>query len=99
VIILAGAYRIASGRKVEVEKAIATLVKATRGEIGCLAYSHAFDALDDHLVRVFEVFADEDALRAHRESPHMAAWRAGWSGNGLSDRDMKRYDIADWRVI
>jgi quinol monooxygenase YgiN len=99
VIVLAGTYRIAPGRRADAEHAIRAIVSASRAEPGCLDYAHAFDATDDHLVRVFEVFEDEAALTAHRESAHMAAWRAEWAPKGLSGRAMKRYDVSAMQVI
>ena len=51
------------------------MVNGTRAEPGCIEYSFAFDALDDHLLRIFEVFVDDAALAAHRASAHMASWR------------------------
>jgi quinol monooxygenase YgiN len=45
-------------------------------------------------VRIFEVFANAEALAAHRASPHMATWRAAWPALGIGDRDMSQYDVA-----
>jgi quinol monooxygenase YgiN len=92
-IILAGSIRIAPGQRDAALGVIEPMVEATRAEDGCLAYSFAFDVLDDHLVRIFEVFRDAEALKAHRSSPHMAAWRATWPTIGIGDRDMHHYDV------
>ena len=75
------------------------MVEHTRAEPGCVAYSFAFDVLDDHLVRIFEVFQDEAALAAHRASAHMAQWRQAWAGLGISDRDLMRYDVSSAQNI
>jgi quinol monooxygenase YgiN len=99
VIILAGTVRIAPGHKAMALPHITTMVEATRKEPGCLAYSFAFDSQDDHLVRIFEVFENAEALAAHRASPHMAAWRAAWPQAGIGDRQMAQYEVADWRPI
>ena len=98
-IALAGSIRIAPGRRAEALPHLEAIVRATRTESGCLSYSFAFDVLDDHLVRIFEVFKDAEALAAHRASPHMAAWRACWSEAGIGDRDMAEYEIAAMRKI
>ena len=44
-------------------------------EPGCLAFdvSQALD--DDHAFVFYELYADEAAVNAHRESPHFADWR------------------------
>jgi quinol monooxygenase YgiN len=98
-IILAGTVRIAAGRRTAALAPMVAMVEATRAEAGCIAYSFAFDALDDHLVRIFEVFRDEAALAEHRASPHMAAWRASWPSVGISDRDMSEYRVQSARKI
>lgn len=99
VIVLAGSFRIAPEHRAEALAAAEAMIAATRAEPGCIAYSFAVDLLDDHLIRVFEVFEDADALAAHRASPHMATWRAQAAAIGLSERRMAQYDVADWRAI
>lgn len=98
-LILAGSYRLPETGGEAALAEIATLVAATRAEPGCLAYSHAVDAVEPNLVRVFEIFADAEALAAHRASAHMAHWRARWAELGLSGRDMSEYEIANWRRL
>jgi quinol monooxygenase YgiN len=98
-IALAGSIRVAPGRRADALPHLEAIVRATRNEPGCVSYSFAFDVLDDHLVRIFEVFRDADALKAHRASPHMATWRSVWAEAGIGDRDMAEYDIAAMRKI
>lgn len=98
-IILAGTIRIGEGRRAAALAPMQTMIEATRAEPGCLSYSFAFDALDDHLVRIFEVFHDEAALAEHRASPHMSDWRASWPALGISDRDMSEYRVQSSRKI
>ena len=52
------------------------VVQASRKEPGCLAYSYGFDLLEPDIIRVFEVYKDDAALKAHGESEHFKAWRA-----------------------
>ena len=98
-IILAGSIRIGAGQRTAALGPMRTMIEATRAEPGCLAYSFSFDAIDDHLVRIFEVFRDETALAEHRASPHMSAWRASWPAIGISDRDMSEYRVQSARKI
>ena len=98
-IILAGTIRIGVGRRTAALEPMRIMIEATRAEPGCLSYSFALDALDEHLVRIFEVFRDEAALAEHRASPHMAAWRASWPSVGISDRDMSEYRVQGSRKI
>jgi quinol monooxygenase YgiN len=46
------------------------LAPASRAEPGCLAYQPCRDREDPRRFLVFEVYEDEDALRAHSESEH-----------------------------
>jgi quinol monooxygenase YgiN len=98
-VILAGTMRIAAGKRSAALAPIRNMVEATRAEPGCLEYSFAFDALDDHLLRIFEVFRDPAALAAHRASPHMAAWRVVMPELGVSGRDMSEYTVQSARKI
>jgi quinol monooxygenase YgiN len=98
-IILAGSIRIADGKREVAFGALSNMVEATRAESGCVAYSFAFDLLDDHLLRIFEVFRDEVALAEHRASPHMAAWRLALPELGVTDRALWQYDVAASRRI
>lgn len=98
-IVLAGTIRIAPGCRDKALPHIRAIVAASRAEEGCLAYSFAFDAEDDHLVHIFEAFRDRAAREAHRNAPHMAVWRAAWGEAGIGDRRMREYDVAAVRDI
>jgi quinol monooxygenase YgiN len=98
-LILAGTLRIAAGQRAAALGAIIDMVKATRAEPGCIEYSFAFDVQDDHLLHLFEAFADDAALVAHRASTHMARWRALMPELGIGGRDMNEYQVASSRKI
>ncbi|WP_017572204.1 putative quinol monooxygenase [Nocardiopsis halotolerans] len=53
---------------------------AVREEPGCLRFDVVADGTDPDVFWVYEVFADEDALRAHRRTPHFLAWQAEKAG-------------------
>jgi quinol monooxygenase YgiN len=98
-IILAGTVRIAAGQRAAAQDMLRYMVEQTRAEPGCVAYSFAFDVLDDHLLRIFEVFEDDAALAAHRASSHMAKWRAAGQGFGIHDRNLMQYTVSDAQSI
>jgi quinol monooxygenase YgiN len=98
-IILAGTVRIAAGQRQTAQDMLHYMVEQTRAEPGCVAYSFAFDVMDDHLLRIFEVFQDEAALAAHRASAHMAKWRAAWQDLGISDRNLTQYTVSASQAI
>jgi quinol monooxygenase YgiN len=98
-IILAGSLRIAPGQRDAALEPMRRMVEGTRAEPGCISYAFSFDLLDDHMIRIFEVFRDEEALAAHRASPHMAAWRAALPDLGIGGRDMSQYAVSSAKVI
>ncbi len=51
------------------------VVKASRQEPGCLAYTFSFDLLEPDIIRVIEVYRDDEALKAHGASEHFKQWR------------------------
>ncbi|GHC71406.1 hypothetical protein GCM10007079_03740 [Nocardiopsis terrae] len=48
---------------------------ALRDEPGCLRFDVVGDPEDTEAFWVYEVFADEEALAAHRLTPHFLAWQ------------------------
>ncbi|MQG57344.1 MAG: antibiotic biosynthesis monooxygenase [SAR202 cluster bacterium] len=49
---------------------------ATREEPGCFRFDILQNAEDSNLFHLYEVYADEAAIDAHREAPHYKAWRS-----------------------
>lgn len=47
---------------------------SVRDEPGCLRFEVLQDASDPDTYYFFEVYADEAAVNAHRETPHFALW-------------------------
>ncbi|MEA2847747.1 MAG: hypothetical protein QOG78_3028 [Rhodospirillaceae bacterium] len=50
------------------------MIEASRAEPGCGGYDYAFDLLEPDLMRVRELWRDEQALKDHFATPHMAAF-------------------------
>jgi quinol monooxygenase YgiN len=50
------------------------MIEASRAEPGCAGYDYAFDMLEPGLMRVREWWRDEQALRDHFATPHMATF-------------------------
>ena len=72
-----------------------TMVAASRAEDGCLEYAYAEDLLVPGLVRVTEMWRDREALAAHFQAPHIAAWRAVFSTLGITDRTLSLYEAGE----
>jgi quinol monooxygenase YgiN len=98
-LIVAGTVRVPTGNIDAFRPQMAAMVAASRAEDGCEAYAYAEDALEPGLMRVFEVWRDEAALQAHFRTEHIASWRAAWPAFGVSDRQLKIYDISGERSL
>lgn len=75
-LILSVNLRVPKAEQERLRPEMEKVVQASRGEPGCLAYSYGFDLLEPDIIRVFEVYRDDAALKAHGESEHFKAWRA-----------------------
>ena len=53
----------------------ATAVRSVRDEPGCLRFDVDVDNDDPHHYLFYEVYRDQDAFAAHRDSEHFARWR------------------------
>ena len=68
------------------------MIKASRAEVGCLAYSYSQDMLEPGLIHVNEAWQDRATLETHFASDHLAAWRARWEDLGIHDRNLNLYE-------
>ena len=75
-LILSVNLRVPRAEQEKLRSEMEKVVQASRKEPGCLGYSYGFDLLEPDIIRVFEVYKDEAALKAHGESGHFKAWRA-----------------------
>ena len=98
-LIVAGTVRVPPDKLDGLRPHMLAMMTATRAEDGCGAYSYAEDVAEPGLVHVFEIWRDQAALDAHFKTAHMAAWRAAWPGFGVSDRNLKAYEIAAERGL
>ncbi len=101
-VIVAGTVRVAAAELARAAPRMAEMIAASRAEEGCLEYAYAQDVGDPGVIRVFEIWGDEVALRAHFASAHMARWRAALADLGVkiaSDRRISVYEIAAERAI
>jgi len=98
-LIVAGTVRVPPQNLAGLRPHMLAMMTATRAEDGCAAYSYAEDVAEPGLIHVFEIWRDQSALDAHFKTAHMAAWRAAWPGFGVTDRDLKAYEIAAERAL
>lgn len=98
-LLISGTIRIDPARIAEARPAMETMVAASNAEDGCFVYAYAQDLRDPGLVHVIERWRDRDALMAHFTTAHMAEWRKVIPGLGITDRDLKLYEVASEEVV
>ena len=90
-ILVVGTVRAPEGALKRLAPAAAKMVAETLKEPGCIRYAYAQDLLDPCVMHVSEAWADEEALKAHFATPHMAEWREAVGSAGMSDRNLRVY--------
>jgi quinol monooxygenase YgiN len=93
-LIIAGEVRMQPGTRQQFFEAVAPMVEATLTEPGCRAYAFTPDVVDDDLIRLWELWDDEESLAGHFTSDHMAAWNQRAAGLPVVSRDINKYTVS-----
>lgn len=94
-LIIAGEIRMQPGTRERFFEAVAPMVAATLQEPGCRAYAFTPDPDDAALIRLWELWDDEESLAGHFASTHMAEWRERGRSLPVVSRDIAKYTVAD----
>ena len=76
-----GTLHLNPARRHEAWQEYLHLVEESRQEPGCTNYVVSADLVDPLTLYIFEEWADEDSLEAHRKSEHFAAHRIRSAGH------------------
>ena len=98
-VIVAGTVRVPPGNIERLRPHMHAMLAASRAEDGCETYSYGFDAKDEGLVRVFEIWRDQAAIEAHFKAPLMGPWRAAGAELGVFERKLSLYEVASERAL
>lgn len=98
-ILVVGTFRLPPENLAAGREALIRVVEATRAEAGCISYAYAEDLLEPGLIRVSEAWVSREALAVHFEAPHMKQWQQERAGLGMSDRDMRAYEVSGEEVL
>lgn len=71
--------------------AIAAMVAASCAEEGCIDYTFTTDVLDPTSLHIVEKWRDEEALKVHFATPHMAAFQAAVAGSEFQVTEALKY--------
>ncbi|MDB5451626.1 MAG: antibiotic biosynthesis monooxygenase [Caulobacteraceae bacterium] len=93
-IVIGGTMRLPPENLDQIRPHMATVIAANRAEAGCIEFSLAEDCLEPGLIRVFEIWADQPALDAHRKTQHLATWREVGATLGVGDRKLFVHEVA-----
>jgi quinol monooxygenase YgiN len=94
-ILVIGTVRLPPANILKAHPAMKTMIAASRAEDGCLDYAYSGDLVEPGLIRVTEVWRDREALAAHFQTQHMAAWRAVFAELGITERRLALYEAGE----
>lgn len=84
------------GQADTVAEALKHLSPASREEPGNRYYQAYQDPESPDVFRIFEVYDDEDAFKAHGASEHFATWALGQAIPALETRQRDFYETLDF---
>ena len=97
-IVLADA-RFDPAQTAEIVAVARPMIEASRAEPGCAGYDYAFDMLEPGLMRVREWWKDEQALKDHFATPHMAAFLKGLRALKPKSVEIKCHELGPERPM
>jgi quinol monooxygenase YgiN len=93
-LVISVSLRIDPAKRDEAVAAAIDVMRATRAEPGCIAYTFSTDLEDPSRIHVFERWASQEALESHFRAPHMAAFQQKVGGFGVRDMKAEKYEIS-----
>src|SRR6478609_11256291 len=84
------------GEEETVRDALEKLSPASRAEPGNIYYQAYQSSEEPNTFRIFEVYADEDAFKAHGTYPHFEQWALGQAIPALQTRQRDFYTTLDF---
>jgi len=93
-IVIAGSVAIDPANRADAVSAAVAMMAATRQEAGCISYTFSEDLEEPGSFRIFEEWESAEALGAHFEAPHMAAFGAAIGAVGVREMNVQRYEVA-----
>ena len=77
------------------KEAVAAMETASRAETGCKDYTFAVELNDPDKLRITECWEDEDALKAHFATPHMATFNEAMAKAAPTQVDISCYEAKE----
>ncbi len=84
-----------------IREAITNVETATRAEAGCIEYTFSAELGDPEVLRITERWESMEALAAHFQAPHMAAFQSAIGAHPPRDMQVSFYQATEseppWR--
>lgn len=94
-IIVSGHIAVDPAESQDFLTATESLIPATRAEPGNTSYGFYPDPQNPGTFRVYEEWADDDALNGHMASPHMAEFLGSMGNFTVTSVDLVRHDVSN----
>jgi quinol monooxygenase YgiN len=88
-------FKFAPEDRAEMVEAVRVLAEQSRREPGCVSYIPHQSEEDPDTIVIYEQYRDEEALAAHRESPHFKKYGVGGLLQKMKDRSMENLVALD----
>jgi quinol monooxygenase YgiN len=85
-VVLSATWIAKPGEEETVRAALEKLSAPSREEPGNLYYQAYQDPAEPNVFRIFEVYADQDAVTAHTQYEHFTTWALGQAIPALEER-------------
>jgi quinol monooxygenase YgiN len=82
-------FRFSPDDRAEMKEAVRILTEESRREPGCVTYVPHYLEDDPDTIVIYEQYRDENALAAHRDSPHFKKYGVGGLLQKMKDRSME----------
>jgi quinol monooxygenase YgiN len=93
-ILVTGTIDFDPAKRDEAIAAVTACMGATRAEDGCEHYAFSGDFADPGRVYVAEQWASQEAMDAHRATPHLAALMAAMGSLGVTGASLTKWEGA-----
>ena len=93
-LIIAGTITFDPANTEKAKEAAAAVMAATREEPGNIAYAFSIDMADPSVIHVYEAWESQEALDAHFQTPHVAAFSAIVPELGFTGMDLLKHEVA-----
>ncbi len=98
-IVIAGTIPIRADAREAAIAACVAMQTATLGEPGCQQYAFSFAVEDPNLIRLFEVWDDQESLDVHFTMPHMVVFQSKLGDIVAGAGDFGHYTVSAARPM